>query len=31
VASILADAGFADVRILKDLFNKERIVKGIRA
>ena len=31
VASILTDIGFADVRILKDLFNKERIVKGIRA
>ena len=31
VASILTDLGFADVRILKDLFNKERIVKGIRA
>ncbi|HEY5917083.1 MAG TPA: peptide chain release factor N(5)-glutamine methyltransferase, partial [Chryseolinea sp.] len=31
VASILTDVGFADVRILKDLFNKERIVKGIRA
>ena len=31
VASILVGAGFADVRILKDLFNKERIVKGIRA
>jgi release factor glutamine methyltransferase len=31
VASILSDLGFADVRILKDLFHKERIVKGIRA
>lgn len=31
VASILTDLGFADVRILKDLFQKERIVKGIRA
>jgi len=31
VASILTDMGFADVRILKDLFHKERIVKGIRA
>ena len=30
VASILTDLGFAHVRILKDLFNKERIVKGIR-
>ena len=31
VASILTDLGFADVGILKDLFHKERIVKGIRA
>ena len=31
VASILTDLRFADVRILKDLFHKERIVKGIRA
>jgi release factor glutamine methyltransferase len=31
VVSILTDLGFADIRILKDLFHKERIVKGIRA
>jgi release factor glutamine methyltransferase len=30
VVSILTELGFADIRILKDLFHKERIVKGIR-
>ena len=30
VARVLKDSGFTDVRIVKDLFNKERIVKGLR-
>jgi release factor glutamine methyltransferase len=31
VARIFEDSGFEDVRIIKDLFHKERIVKGMRA